>query len=117
MWKAIFLRMNSTEEILSKILLPLNSSWQITEVRIDTSLDEVYVDLKYSLSYIEADNQRYRIYDHRPSRRWRHLDLWQYKTFITASLPRYKDFQGFYHTVEVPWAEVSDQMTVLLKKK
>jgi len=109
--------MNRTEEILSKLLLPLNSSWQISDVRVNESSDEVYVDLKYSLSYIEADDQRYRIYDHRPLRQWRHLDLWQYKTFITASLPRYKDAQGFYHTVKVPWAEVSDQMTVLLKKK
>jgi hypothetical protein len=108
--------MNITEEIISKILLPLNSSWQIADVRVEESSEKVNVDLKYSLSYIEADHQRYRIYDHRPSRRWRHLDLWQYKTFITACLPRYKDAQGFYHTVEVPWAEVSDQMTVLLKK-
>jgi len=115
--KYYFCTMNSTEEILSKILLPLNSSWQISDVQVDESSDEVYVDLKYSLSYIEANNRRYSIYDHRPSRRWRHLDLWQYKTFITARLPRYKDDKGFYHTVEVPWAEVSDQMTVLLKKK
>ena len=58
--------MNSTEEILSKILLPLNSSWQIENVCVEESSNEVYVDLKYSLSYIEADQQRYRIYDHRP---------------------------------------------------
>jgi len=109
--------MNSTEDILSKILLPLNSSWKISSVRVDDSADEVYVDLKYDLPYIEVDHIRYGIYDHRPSRDWRHLDLWQYKTFLTARLPRYKDKEGFYHTIEVPWAEVSEQMTVLLKKK
>jgi hypothetical protein len=109
--------MNHTEEILSTILLPINSSWKISAVQVDESTDEVTVDLEYDLSYIEANHQRYAIYDHRPSRRWRHLDLWQYKTFITARLPRYKDEKGFYHTIEVPWAEVSDQMTVLLKKK
>jgi hypothetical protein len=109
--------MNQVEDILNKILLPLNTSWKISGVQVNESTDEVFVDLKYDMPYIEVNSVRYNIYDHRPSRRWRHLDLWQYKTFITARLPRYKDAKGFYHTVDVPWAEVSEQMTVLLKKK
>ena len=109
--------MTSTEEILSKILLPLNSSWEISDVRLDEFSNEVSVELKYILPYIEINNKRYGIYDHRPSRCWRHLDLWQYKTFITARLPRYKDEEGFYHSIDVPWSEASDQMTILLKKK
>jgi hypothetical protein len=79
--------------------------------------EEIEVVLEYNLPYIEVNSTRYGIYDRRPSRRWRHLDLWQYKTFIRARLPRYKDEKGFYHTVEVPWAEPSEQMTVLLEKK
>jgi hypothetical protein len=109
--------MKNTEEILSKILLPLNSCWRITDVRVNDSTDEVFVSLSYDLPYIESDGRRYGIYDHRPSRRWRHLDLWQYKTFLTARLPRYKDDKGFYHTIDIPWADASDQMTILLKKK
>ena len=65
--------------------------------------DEVYFSLSYALPYIEVNGRRYSIYDHRPSRNWRHLDLWQYKTYIPARLPRYKDDIGFYHTIEVPW--------------
>jgi len=109
--------MNSTEEILTKILLPLNSCWKISEVRLNEATDEVFVDLKYDLPYIEANGRRYGIYDHRSSRVWRHLDLWQYKTFISARLPRYKDENGFFHTIAIPWADPSEQMTVLLKKK
>ena len=70
--------MINTEDILSKILLPLNSSWSISDVHINEATDDVFVDLKYDLPYVEANNRRYSIYDHRPSRRWRHLDLWQY---------------------------------------
>jgi len=109
--------MNQAKDILSKILLPMSSCWQIKDVRVNEATDEVFVELKYTLPYLEANSQRYKIYDHRPSRRWRHLDLWQYKTFISARLPRYKDEKGFYHTVDIPWAESSEQMTVLLKKK
>ena len=118
--------MKKVEEVLHKILLPLNSSWKIGDVQLKESTDEVFVELKYDLPYIEVDGHRYSIYDHRPSRFWRHLDLWQYKTFISARLPRYKDEKGFYlyfvrstkyHTIDIPWAEPSEQMTVLLKKK
>jgi hypothetical protein len=105
------------EEILNRILLPINSSWKIIEVQLKESTDEVLVELKYDLSYIEVNSRRYSIYDHRPSRVWRHLDLWLYKTFISARLPRYKDENGFYHTVDVPWSDPGEQMTVLLKKK
>ena len=117
--------MKKAEEILNKILLPLNSNWKITDVQLKEATDEVFVELEYDLPYtctlyevrsIEADGHRYSIYDHRPLRSWRHLDLWQYKTLISARLPRYKDEKGFYHTVDIPWAEQYDQMTVLLKK-
>jgi hypothetical protein len=109
--------MEKIEEILNKILLPLDSCWKISDVQLHESTDEVYVYLQYNLPYIEANGCRYSIYDHRPSRNWRHLDLWQYKTYITARLPRYKDENGFYHTIDIPWAEPSEQMTILLKKK
>jgi transposase len=109
--------MKKTAEILEKILLPLNSSWNIIEVKVDESSEEIEVVLEYSQSDITVDKECYKIYDHRPFRRWRHLDLWQYKTFITARLPRYKDSDGAYRTVEVPWADPSEQMSILLQKK
>jgi hypothetical protein len=109
--------MKKVDEILEKILLPINSSWRILDVEVDEFSDEVNVVLEYALADIEVSGYHYSIYDHRPMRSWRHLDLWQYKTFISARLPRYKDEKGFYHTVEVPWADSNEQMTVLLQKK
>ncbi|MDR0287424.1 MAG: hypothetical protein LBI03_06965, partial [Clostridiales bacterium] len=78
------------------------------------STKDICVDLTYALPYIEANGRRYNIYDRRPSREWRHLDLWQYKTWITARLPRYRDENDFYHTVDIPWADPGEQTTVLL---
>jgi transposase len=109
--------MDKSEAILEKILLPLSLSWRISDVRVNETTESVEVVLQYTLPYIEVEGKRYSIYDHRPVRKWRHLDLWQYKTYISASLPRYKDENGFYHTIEVSWAEPSEQMTVLLEKK
>ncbi|MDL2262626.1 transposase family protein [Bacteroidales bacterium OttesenSCG-928-I21] len=109
--------MNNTCEILQKILLPLNCSWDICDVVVDELKGEIYVKLDYKLPFIEVCGKRYGIYDHRPERSWRHLDFWQYKTYISASLPRYKDEHGFYHSVEVPWAESGERMSILLEKK
>jgi transposase len=97
--------------------LPIDSKWKISEVKVDEEKETVEVELAYSLPDVEVLGRRYNIYDHRPIRKWRHLDLWQYKTFISARLPRYKDEQGCYHSIEVTWAESSEQMTVLLEKK
>jgi hypothetical protein len=109
--------MNKTEEILEKIFLPLDSSWKIAGTSLDAFSSEISIELKYDLPYVEVDGERYKIYDFRPLRRWRHLDLWNCPTFITARLPRYKDGSGCYRTVEVPWADSGEQMTDLLKKK
>jgi transposase len=108
----------STEkEVLEKILLPLNTSWEVLEVTTDEVSEEIFVKLGYKLDYVEDSGKRYSIYDHRSERKWRHLDLWQYKTYLVAQLPRYKDDSGFFKTVSVPWAEEYERMTILLEKK
>jgi hypothetical protein len=51
---------------------------------------EIRVKLNYCKQGVEIDGVRYPIYDHRKEREWRHLDLWQYKTYIVARVPRYQ---------------------------
>ena len=48
---------------------------------------------------------------------WRHLDMWQYKTFIKARIPRCKIADRKYASVQVPWADAGERMTDLLEKK
>ena len=115
--KYYFCAMKKVEEILEKILLPIDSSWNIVEVKVDEPQESIEIELNYGKPYIEEGGKRYSIYDHRPIRHWRHLDLWQYKTYISARLPRYKDSSGFYHTLSIPWADSGEQMTDLLEKK
>ncbi|MDR1341436.1 MAG: transposase family protein [Prevotellaceae bacterium] len=106
-----------TEQVLEQILLPLNSQWEITSAETDEREEEIYVKLRYKYDFVEDKGISYPIYDHRKERRWRHLDLWQYKTYIVAQLPRYIDSQGFFRTVSVPWADEYERLTNLLKKK
>jgi transposase len=106
-----------TNRLLSKILLPLNSQWEVSSIDTNSEQEEIYVHLRYKLDYVEDSGVSYRIYDHRKERKWRHLDLWQYKTYLVAQLPRYKDSNGFFKSLEAPWAEDYERITTLLEKK
>jgi transposase len=111
--------MNTTDEhqLLEQILLPLNTAWEVSEVSTNERTEEILVSLRYKFDYVEDNGIRYPIYDRRKARRWRHLDLWQYKTYLQAQLPRYKDCSGNFKSVEVPWAEAYERMSILLEKK
>jgi hypothetical protein len=109
--------MKRTEDILEKILLPFNRDWSVSSVVTDESKGEIFVYLRYSLDYVISDTVQYPVYDYRPERQWRHLDLWHFKTYLVARVPRYKDSKGFYHSVEVPWATEYNRLTTLLEKK
>jgi hypothetical protein len=101
---------------LGKLIVPLNSLWQITSIDVDHQLQEVYVCATFTQDFYKVKGKKIKLYDSRPARQWRHLDLWQYKTFITASLPRYKTELGI-SSVPVPWADTNERVTILLEKK
>lgn len=108
--------MKTTDEILKEILLPNDDNWEITSVVCNDELEEIRVKLEYCKHGVEVDGLRYPIYDHRKEREWRHLDLWQYKTYIVARVPRYEK-DGKVVSVEVPWAKADARLSWLLEKK
>lgn len=108
--------MKTTDEILKEILLPNDDNWEIVSVECNDAAEEIRVKLSYCKPKVEIDGISYPIYDHRKEREWRHLDLWQYKTYIVASVPRYQK-DGKVISVEVPWAMADARMSWLLEKK
>jgi transposase len=105
------------KRVLEKVLLPINTAWEVSSVSSDELSEEIFVKLHYKYDYVEDNGNRYPIYDHRKMRKWRHLDLWQYKTYLMAEVPRYKDKNGFFKTVSIPWSDEYERITNLLKKK
>lgn len=53
-------------------------------------------------------------YDKR-RRRWRHLDTCQFKTFVSADVPRIECPEHGHLTVSVPWAEERSRYTMLFE--
>ena len=105
-----------TSDILEKILLPVNDLWHIDDVQVNEEEKTVYVHLSYKPDFVEIEGERYSIYDYRHERSWRHLDLWQYKTYLTARIPRYK-IGSEIRSVNICWADTGERITTLLEKK
>ena len=102
---------------LQELIVPVSKGWDIIDFSIDEKKEEVHVHLRYNLSFYKDGTHSYILYDIRPSRTWRHLDLWQYKTYIHAEVPRIKLEDGTVKSINVPWSEPHSRITDLFEKK
>ena len=109
--------MVTIEDILQNLLLHNDNNWEIETVTCNDDDEEIRVKLHYRWKSVTVQSGTYPIYDYRHERNWRHLDLWQYKTYLDASIPRYKDSEGKVVSVEVPWALPNSRMSWLMEKK
>ncbi len=90
-----------------ELLLDFGAEWKVQEVESIPETDEVDI-------YVEYVGEA-QVYDYAPARRWRHLDIMQYKTFINCRLPRIKTFDGKVKTVSPPWADKHERHTFLFE--
>lgn len=100
------------------LLLNLEDDWQVDNVEADYSKEEVYIQIKYIGKRAKDPVSKvfHSIYDHAPSRKWRHLDTLQYKTFICCRLPRVKNKEGKVKTIIPPWASKHERHTYLFER-
>ena len=101
---------------LEKLIVPVSSGWEITDIEINDKLAEVTVELSFTDGMYQWKSNSYEIYDYRPERKWRHLDLWHYKTFIKGRVPRIKTSDGIV-SIELPWADEFERVTGMFEKK
>lgn len=112
--------MRDTE--LYQTLLGLMAPWEVTAVTItqasaDRPLGEVALSVRWRSEaplVCPSCGQAGPGYDCRP-RRWRHLNTMQWKTFITADVPRVNCPKCGVKQVRVAWAEDSSRFTELFE--
>lgn len=105
------------KRILEKLLLPISEGWELEDLVVDEKTAEIKVYVRFSLDKVRINGFETAIYDYRTDREWRHLGLWQYKSYICCKIPRYKDSDGKVKTLDVPWAEPHERISWLLEKK
>jgi len=99
-------------------ILEISSPWEVTEVELHRSEREVVVHVEWMPSsplICPECGGMCPGYDRR-ERRWRHLDTCQYKTILSATVPRVQCPEHGVQQVRVPWAEAGSRFTALFER-
>lgn len=110
--------MNTTDIFAAALNLP--KPWSIAKVEFkpdSAGAMELHIEIsfpkgsKFSCPECEVETTAY---DTKP-RSWRHLNFFQYKTYIHADLPRVKCGEHGVKTISVPWAREGSGFTLLFE--
>jgi hypothetical protein len=104
-----------TEEFFKK-LLNFGLEWKVERIDFNEN-NEVDIYLKWNLeAHKKATKAPYEfVHDYRNYRRWRHLDILQFKTFINAKIPRIKSKDATIQSIKTPWACQGNRHTFLFE--
>lgn len=100
-------------------ILGLQSPWSVSEVKLDMESQEIRVRVEHhrGTKFSCPDcQQQLSCYDHGEERQWRHLDSCQFKTILTARVPRVECPTHGVKSVMVPWASPNSRFTMLFER-
>jgi len=108
--------MNERKEDFLERILGITKLWCISSINEETEAGEIHIYLDFPkgtkfkcpncLKEVTAHDKRVLV--------WRHLNLWQYKTYIHAKVPRVKCC-GKTATIRAPWAREDSHFTLLME--
>ena len=114
--------MIATKELFAAAL-PIDENWHIKDVEFEESGEGEKPELHIYLGFKRGTHFRCpeegcateaTAYD-TDERTWRHLDFFQYKTYLHAPLPRIKCDEHKVKAVHVPWARPGSGFTLLFE--
>ena len=110
--------MNTTDIFAAALNLP--APWSISNIEFkpdSAGAMELHIELSFprgsKFACPECETEA-TAYDTTP-RTWRHLNFFQYKTYIHADLPRVKCNEHGVKTINVPWAREGSGFTLLFE--
>lgn len=96
-------------------LLSFGIEWNVTDVIVNDCMKEVDIVLEYDL--LNAPLPKPKIYDYSTVRRFRHLDLFDYTSYINVRIPRIIDSKGDIKQLALSWASPKVGYTHLFENK
>ena len=96
-------------------VLGLGPDWQVSEVTLNETADQVTLDLSLRSGakvVCPECGKSCAIYDRAAPREWRHLDTMQLKTLLRARVPRANCSEHGPQTIRVPWADPMARFTL-----
>jgi len=101
------------------LLLELDENWQVVDLHTDYKTKEIRIRVEFigKKGVCPINFDRCSIYDYTKLRKWRHLDIMDYHTYIECRIPRVIDKKGKVKTLSVPWASKYDRYTSKFESK
>ena len=108
----------SDKQILTA-LLQLRAPWHIVRIDVDVAKEEAHIFVDHQPGRLPCPTcgAACLIEDHADDRTWRHLDMWQAKTFIHARMPRTNCPQHGILRVAVPWSDPGNRFTMAFEER
>jgi transposase len=107
-----------SKKLLQK-LLSFGSDWEIVEILINENYKEIDIFLKYlkTTGICPNSKKECKVYDFGERRRFRHLDLFEYQTYINVCIPRVINDKSEVSKIELNWAGERVSFTYLFETK
>jgi len=104
--------MNDTQ--IYTALLHLKHPWYISRIDLNVKAEEAHVFISHHHEQMPCPTcgKACNVRDHGDERMWRHMDLWQAKSFLHAQMPRIDCPEHGVLTVDVPWAAPLSRFTM-----
>jgi len=106
-----------TKELFA-MALPAPEPWFVSKVDLDVeqSALEIAIDFRRGAVFAcpECGKSGCKAYD-TEEQRWRHLNFFQYKTLLSARVPRVTCNSCGVHPIKVPWARAGSGFTLLFE--
>lgn len=110
--------MNDRE--LCQQLLGLQAPWEVTEVEVSHGEQRVDIHVAHAPGTLFACptcGNPCPIHDHAPKRCWRHLDAFQFHTYLHAAPPRVRCDEHGVKTAALPWASPGARFTEMFETR
>ena len=106
------------KDLLSR-LLNFGDDWKVIDILVNEHFKEVDIYLEYSSKQglCPITNEVSPIFDFRESRRFRHLDIFEYKTYINARIPRVSNKNRAINSIKLSWAGNRTSFTYLFESR
>jgi transposase len=104
--------MRITKDFLN-LISDFGDDWKIEDIEVNVVDKTAHIHMKFigEKLFDPETEQEVTLYDHSPKRSWRHLDIWDYKTYIVTRIPRVLCVDGKVKKIAVGWTSNSDRHT------
>jgi transposase len=101
-----------------QLAMGIQEPWHITNLNIDVDNWQIDIDIDFrsgaTFQCPKCGTAECGVHDTH-EKRWRHLNLFQYKVYLNARVPRVKCHEHGVHQVMVPWAREGSGFTLFFE--